>query len=128
MSEDKKEIIIAEDDKQIRELYATAFLMEGFHVVEAGNGKEVLNYLKDNRGKIKAILLDIVLPKVDGFEVLEKMGKDEEYKKIPVYVITNLENDNDKRTALGLGAKEYFKKVDWTPKRLAEKIKGLCGE
>lgn len=125
MPENKQKIIIAEDDQQIRELYVTAFLMEGFQVIEAGDGKEFMAYIKENHDKIKAVLLDIVLPKMDGFEIMEKMQNKDEYKKIPIYVITNLENDNDKRVALGLGAKEYFKKVEWTPKKLAEKIKSL---
>ena len=127
MSENRNKIIIVEDDPQIRDMYAAAFLMDGFQVIQAGDGKEFLDYLKDNNEKVKAVLLDIVLPKVDGFEVLEKMDKNDEYRKIPVYVLTNLEDSNDRRVALGLGAKEYFRKVDWTPKRLVEKIKELCG-
>ncbi|KKT94829.1 MAG: Two-component system response regulator [Parcubacteria group bacterium GW2011_GWC1_45_14] len=125
MSESRNEIVIVEDDSEIREQYAMAFLAEGLQVVKAGDGKEFLEYLKENHDKIRAVLLDIVLPKVDGFEIMERMLKNDDYKKIPIYVITNLDNAGDRSVALGLGAKEYFKKVDWTPKRLAEKIKGL---
>jgi len=127
MSENKNKILIAEDDQELREMYAAAFLMEGFQVIEACDGKELMGYVKENHEKIKAILSDIVMPKMDGFEVLEEIKNDDKYKKIPVYMLTNLDSDKDRQVALGLGANEYFRKVDWTPSKLVQKIKTLCG-
>lgn len=122
MSQDKKTILIAEDEVDLREMYTMALERADFEVLSAVNGVEALEWLDRRYTDIDLILLDIVMPGMDGFEALEKIKKDERFRKIPVLVSTNLDNDDDKQQSLGLGAKEYFVKSQHTPSELIAKI------
>jgi CheY-like chemotaxis protein len=116
--EKKVTILIAEDEEDLREMYVMALSGAGFEVLEAKNGKEALEFLAREHEKISMVLLDIVMPEMDGFETLEKMKKIEAYENIPVIISTNLDNDEDKSYAFSLGVKEYFVKSMHTPKDL----------
>lgn len=122
----KPVIIIADDEDDIRDTYELAFAYKGFTVLTARDGLEVLDLLEKQNGKVGIILSDIVMPGMDGFEVLEKIKKHELYKKIPVVVASNLENETDRKEAMRLGAFDFFEKVKWTPMKLAEKIREMC--
>lgn len=123
MAEEIKTILIAEDEEDLREMYSMALKGGGFDVLQAENGLKVFDWLEKIGGKVDLVLLDIVMPQMDGFETLEKMRKDERYRKLPVIVSTNLDNDEDRTQALGLGAKEYFVKSRHTPSELVAKVK-----
>ena len=123
MAEEHKTILIAEDEEDLREMYTVALSGGGFEVLQAKNGKEVFEWLEKVQGKVDLILLDIVMPEMDGFESLEDLKKDEKYQKIPVVVSTNLDNDEDRAQAMGLGAKDYFVKSRHTPAELVAHIK-----
>jgi CheY-like chemotaxis protein len=128
MTDDRKTVLIVEDEDDLREMYTMALSSSGLEVLQAKNGKEALEWLDRRVGRISIILLDIVMPEMDGFEALEKIKKDERFKKIPVLVSTNLDNDDDRQQALGLGAKDYFVKSKHTPTELVEKVKLVINE
>ena len=125
MIEDKKTILIAEDEEDLREMYVMTLFSAGFEVLEAVDGSEVMEHLEKNFRGVDLILLDIVMPGMDGFEALEKIKKDERFNRIPILVSTNLDNDEDRIQALRLGAMDYFVKSNHTPSELVSKINGV---
>jgi len=127
MQKDKKVILIAEDEDDLREMYTMALTNKGFEVLQAVNGIEALKFLEERYTQIDLILLDVVMPGMDGFETLGKIKKEENYKKIPVLISTNLDNDEDRAQALGGGAKEYFVKSQHTPSELVAKVIDVMG-
>lgn len=122
-AEKNKTVLIAEDEEDLREMYKQALSKEGFTVLEARNGREALAILKDNCQKVGVMSLDIVMPEMDGFETLEKIHKMENCGDIPVIIATNLDNDEDKQTAISLGVKDYFVKSQHSPREFVEIIK-----
>jgi DNA-binding response OmpR family regulator len=100
-----KKILIIEDDPFLSEMYAAKFTEDGFKTEVAINGKQGLAKVKDIHPSL--ILLDIVLPKMDGFEILKKIKEDEILKEIPVILLTNLGQKSEVEKGLALGAEEY---------------------
>ena len=128
MEQVKPVILIAEDEDDLREMYTMALSNAGFEVLQAINGQEALDWLEKRYTQINLILLDIVMPGMDGFEALEKIKKDERFRKILVLVSTNLDNDEDRSQALSMGAKDYFVKSQHTPSELVSKINATIEE
>lgn len=122
MEQDKRVILIAEDEADIREMYFMALSSKGFEVLQAKNGKEVFEWLEKKGDVVDILLLDIVMPTMDGFETLEKIKKEDKYRNIPIIISTNLDNPEDKKGALAMGANEYFVKSQHTPSELIEII------
>jgi len=106
-------VLLAEDDAFLRRMYATKFEQAGIPVVLAEDGKQAL--LLAAKHKPKLALVDILMPKVDGFEVLSRMKKDPELKSIPVVLLTNLSEVSDVARAKKLGAAEYLIKSHFLP-------------
>ncbi|MEK7202805.1 MAG: response regulator [Patescibacteria group bacterium] len=121
MLNNKKTILIVEDDLMISSIYKSKFEMDGFIVVVANNGAEGIELAKKEKPDI--IMLDIILPQVDGFSVLEKIKKDKQTKLIPVIMLTNLSTEEDAAKGKELGAIDYLIKASLTPKQISEKIK-----
>lgn len=119
--EKKPTVLIVEDDKNLIEMYRTKFEMEGFEVITSENGIKVAELAKSK--KPSAILLDIVMPEVDGFEVMKQINKDAEIKKIPVILLTNLGQEEDIKKGLAMGAVDYLIKANFTPNEVVEKVK-----
>jgi len=105
-----KTILVVEDDKFLIKAYNIKFSKAGFNVVTAMDGVSGLESAKNEEPKI--ILLDLMLPKIDGFEFLKRMSEDEKIKNIPVIILSNLGQQSDRDKALTLGAKEYLIKAD----------------
>ncbi len=105
-------ILLIDDDETLRELYRTQLRLEGFFVLTAANGKEGFVLAKEKIPNF--ILLDIVMPKMDGFETLRKLKKDKITQHIPVCMLTNLGHRDDKKEALRLGAANYIIKAEAT--------------
>ncbi|HMN19177.1 MAG TPA: response regulator [Candidatus Moranbacteria bacterium] len=116
-------ILIAEDEEDLREMYTRALEARGFEVLGAENGKEVIDILDRSAATVDLLLLDIVMPQMDGFEVLEKISKRTDIGHIPIIVSTNLDNEDDRREALSLGAADYFVKSRHTPMELADEVR-----
>ena len=112
----------------LTELYQTKLELEAFQVSIATDGKDGLALAR--RVKPDLILLDIMLPKMNGFEILKKLSEHASTKQIPVIVLTNLGGeraDSDKRLALSLGAKEFLVKTFHLPDDIVGKIKTTLG-
>ena len=116
-----KKILIIEDDSFLSEMYSTKLIQEGFETEIAINGKQGIDKIKDIKPDL--VLLDIVLPKMDGFEILESVKKDPELKNIPIVLLTNLGQKNEIEKGLSLGADEYIIKAHFTPTAVVTKIK-----
>jgi DNA-binding response OmpR family regulator len=122
MIEEKFTILIAEDEEDLREMYTIALKKSGFEVLSAENGAKALEWLEKSFAEIDLVLLDIVMPEMDGFEALEKIKQDERFLKIPILVSTNLDNDEDKKQAMDMGAVDYFVKSQHTPAELVAEV------
>lgn len=121
-----KKILILEDEEELLNLLQKKLIQEGFEVLTAKDGEEGLAKIRSNKPDL--ILLDIVMPKLDGFEVLEAMAKDESIKGMPVIIISNSGQPVEINRAMELGAKDYLIKVDFTPQDVLEKVKKQIGE
>lgn len=124
--EGNRKILLIEDDELLSELYNTKLSASGFDLESASDGEEGLKKAKEFMPDL--ILLDIVLPKKDGFEVLQALKKDEELKNIPVIAITNLGQKEEVEKGLRLGANDYIIKAHFTPTEVVAKVKKLLAE
>lgn len=121
MAENKKKILVVEDDGMISSMYKTKFAADGFEVSIADNGVIGLELAKKEKPDI--IMLDVILPRLDGFSVLEEIKKDPATKNIPVIMLTNLGTDEDRVKGEKMGALDYLVKASLTPGQVSEKIK-----
>lgn len=118
-----KKILIIEDDKFLRELTTQKLIEEGYEVEKAVDGEEGLKKIK--KYKPDLILLDLILPILDGFEVLSKAKEDPELAYIPVIIFSNLDERENMEKCLKLGAIDYLIKAHVTPGEIIEKIKNV---
>ena len=116
-------ILIIEDDPLMRRLYQKIFTFEKYEVESAEDGEEGLE--KARKVKPTLILLDVMMPKMNGLQVLEKLKADQDLKKIPVVMLTNLAGQKDAETALAKGAVKYIVKSEYEPKQVADMVKGV---
>lgn len=116
-----KKILILEDDKFLRELVKKKLVGEGFEVIEASDGEEGVKKTKEEKPDL--ILLDLILPGIDGFEVLAKVKEDPTTSSIPVIILSNLGQREEVEKGLKLGAIDYMIKAHFTPSEIVEKIK-----
>ena len=116
-----KKILVAEDDKFLVKVYESKLVKAGFEAKIAQDGEEVLEILKTFTPEI--ILLDLMMPKKDGFQVLTELKADPKLKSIPVIVTSNLSQPEDKEKALEMGAKDYIVKSDTPIQEIIDKLK-----
>jgi DNA-binding response OmpR family regulator len=121
-----KTILIIEDDNFLQGLEATKLKKEGYEVLTASNSVEAFKHI-DDKTKIDLILLDLLLPEVDGFMILEKIRDNKDFLKIPVIVFSNLSEDKDVKRATKLGISEFMVKSNFTLDELSKKVKELIG-
>lgn len=124
-AEKKKKVMIVEDDSFVMDIYETKLEKEGYSVSGANNGLEALKKLENDTELPDLILLDIIMPYMDGLEFLKKIKGEEKLKNIPIILLTNLSQKEEIDTGLGLGAKDYLIKSHFTPSEVMEKIKKL---
>lgn len=120
---DGKKILLVEDDVLLRDMYSAKFGREGYDVHKAENGSEGVKMARELKPDV--ILLDIIMPKMDGFAALKELRKKAETKDIPVILLTNLGQDQDIEKGKKLGADDYFIKANHTPTEIVEKVKAL---
>ena len=123
MAEGATKVLLVEDDKMIIDMYTLKFTQEGYDVVQAENGKDGLDLAKTSNPDI--ILLDIILPQMDGFTVLKELKADANLKDTPVVLLTNLGQDGDVKKGLELGANDYLIKANYTPSQVVDKVKSV---
>lgn len=113
-------IVLIEDDPFLSSMYVAKLEIAGFTVYAQEDGKRGLELIKNKKPQL--ILLDILLPGMDGFEVLEHVRADKETAGIPVILLTNLGQKNDVEKGLELGANDYLIKAHFTPTEVITKI------
>lgn len=122
MDTNKKKVMIVEDDEHISKVYEIKLAKDGITTILARDGEEAV--VKIIAEKPDMILLDLMVPKKDGFGVLEEIKKIPDLAKIPVIVLSNLGQQSDQERALALGANEYLVKVDYPIQDVIDKVKG----
>lgn len=116
-----KKILIVEDDKFLLKLYSEKLSREGFKIATATTGKEAINQISSSPPDL--IILDIILPGKDGFEVLSEIKLNPKTKKIPVIILTILGEDKDIKMGKELGADDYIIKTEFSVNELPGVVK-----
>lgn len=122
----KQNILIVEDDNILQEMYCEKFEMDGFKVEKAATGREGLENLEKNVPDI--ILLDILMPDMNGLEMLKEMKKNRDHRNIPVILLTNLGEskiDMDSELSFALGIKDYLIKTKHTPDDVVKRVRQI---
>ena len=120
---EKKKILLVEDDPFISEMYSTKFEKQGYACEVAMTGKDGLAKAKESMPDV--VLLDILIPEMDGFEVLSALKKDQATSAIPVMMLTNLGQKEDIEKGKALGAVSYIVKAHFTPQEVVDKVKSI---
>lgn len=123
---DAKKVLIIEDDFFIRDLYQAEAENQGLEADVAVDGKQALEKIGQNKPDI--ILLDLMLPNMDGLTVLKTVKAGDTTRDIPVVVITNVEDSEKERQALSSGASAYLLKINNTPGSIVTKVKEMLGK
>ncbi|PIZ00185.1 response regulator [bacterium (Candidatus Howlettbacteria) CG_4_10_14_0_8_um_filter_40_9] len=123
MEKDKIKILLAEDDLQLIDMYKKKFELEGFDVLLAEDGRKALEILKTETPDIA--LLDIMMPEVNGIEVLKEIRENPETKELLAVMLTNLSNESTAEEIYKYGATDYIVKSEMTPMQVADKVKEL---
>jgi len=118
----KKKIVIVEDDEHIAKVYRLKLESEGMDPIIASDGEEAVAKIFSEKPDL--VLLDLMLPKKDGFWVLDQVRQNKEFLYMPVIVLSNLWEQTDKERALVLGANDYLVKIDTTIQEVVDKIRG----
>lgn len=121
MAEKKPKILMIEDDHFFRKIYRDKLTKAGFEFIEATNGIEGTNKIMAERPDL--ILLDLILPRKNGFDVLMDIRRDRATKKIPVVILSNLGQEADVKKGLELGAQDYLVKTEVSLSEVVDKVK-----
>lgn len=117
----QKRILLVEDDVFLAGIYKKKFEVEGFKISVSDNGKKGLDDAKKNPPDL--ILLDVLLPKMDGFTVLKELKSDPATKEIPVILLTNLGQKDDVEKGIESGAEDYLIKIHFKPSEVVDKVR-----
>ena len=121
-----KVILLVDDDLTLLEMYEDRLKAEGFTIIQATNGEEALKKVREVKPSL--IILDIMMPKVNGFDVLKNIRADQEFKNTPVIILTALIQDVDRIQGKKLGATDYIVKSETMPGEIIDKIKKVLGQ
>lgn len=113
-------ILVAEDEKILIEIYSSFLKKAGHQVTVATDGEQAIFRMKEDKPDL--VLLDLRMPKKDGFEVLEERAMNDDMKKIPVIVLSGLSEERDVKRATALGANDFCNKVQVEVRPLIEKV------
>jgi DNA-binding response OmpR family regulator len=116
-------ILVVEDDKFLREMISRKLEKEGYDVYQAIDGEKGEEKIKEVKPDI--VLLDLILPGIDGFEVLERVKKDPEVAEVPIIILSNLGQKSEVERGLNLGAVDFLIKAHFTPAEIVRKIKEI---
>jgi DNA-binding response OmpR family regulator len=125
MADAKKKVLVIEDDVFLSQLLSNRLQKLGVEVLRAADGEEGLKSIKE--GQPNLVLLDLILPRMSGFEVLESIRTDPMSQNIPIIIISNLGQDSDISKGKELGAIEYFVKAKTSIDGLVEKVQEVLG-
>ena len=122
-----KTVLIIEDDEFLLGMETKKLTDKGYNILPAISSENAFKFLNDSNLNIDLILLDLLLPDVNGFEILKKIREDDKHKDKPVIVFSNLFDEEDLKKANSLGANEFLIKANFTLDELAEKVFKLIG-
>ena len=120
MSGEPRRILVAEDDRFLRKAAEMALKRQGYTVLTAADGEEALRAAQSELPDL--ILLDLIMPKLNGFDVLQALKKDAPTAHIPVIILSNLGQDRDVQQAMDAGAAAYFIKTDLSLQALVQRV------
>jgi len=123
MADKKAKILLVEDDLFMRRLYSEAFTLAGYTVTAAVDGGEGLMQIYKDIPSI--VLLDVMMPEMNGIELLEKIKADPITKHIPVIMLTNLSGKTEENNALSKGAEKYLVKSEYEPKQVVQIVEEI---
>lgn len=123
MNQSNLKILIIDDEPAVLEMYKIKLEMEGFKVLTASDGQIGIELAKRERPAV--ILLDIIMPKLNGLDVLKILKGDNATKGIHVFLLTNLPEESGKEVGTGLGATGYLVKANYEPSVLAKMLRGV---
>jgi len=116
-----EKILVVDDDKPLRELYKARLEESGFLVVEAGDGEDGLVQAMNQKPDL--IVLDLMMPKINGMDVLDILKATDETRKIPVIVVTALVHDEVRKRVIDAGALAYLTKFEYRPAKVVGVVK-----
>lgn len=125
MASKKTKILVVEDETFLVKIYSVKLKKEGYDVTLATDGEEAIKMAAETKPDL--ILLDLILPKLNGFEALEEIRKNASLKKTPVIVLSNLGQEEDIKRAESLGATDYLVKANFSIQDVVSKIKTVLG-
>jgi DNA-binding response OmpR family regulator len=117
----KQKVLMVEDDRFLRKIYRDKFTRAGFEFLEATNGQEGLNKVISEKPDL--VLLDLILPRKNGFDVLIDIKKNKNTQNIPVIILSNLAQETDIKKGIALGAEGYLVKTDLSLSEVVNKVK-----
>ncbi len=120
---EEKSVLIVDDDPSLLDMYVERIKKEGAIVLEASDGEGAIQMAKENHPAV--ILLDIMMPKINGFEVLKNLKSDSDTAKIPIVILTALADDQKRREALSIGAVDFIVKSETLPIDVVEKLRKI---
>ena len=120
---DGEVVLVVDDDLTLRELYSERLKQEGYAVIESDNGDDAIKKAKDQLPSL--IILDIMMPKTNGIDVMNKLRTDESTKKIPIIVLTALVQEVDKIKSIMTPNDAYLVKSEQMPKDVIDKVNGI---
>ncbi len=123
MDDNKKKVLLVEDDSMIVEMYKLRLEEEGFIILTTDKGSKAIEMAAKEQPAI--VLLDIILPEIDGFTILRSIKSANSTKNIPVVLLTNLSQESDRQKGAQLGAADYFVKAQHTPADIMNEIKKI---
>jgi DNA-binding response OmpR family regulator len=120
----KKNIFIIEDDISLAGAMQTQFNLAGFGTeINRGNEEDIEALINEvKKADADIVILDLILPKLDGFEIIKKIREDEEISDIYIFIFTDVSDEDSKARGLRMGANQYFIKEDFSPEEFAEKV------
>ncbi len=119
-------ILVVEDDNFLREMVCRKLKKEGYEVVSTMDGEEGIEKIKEEKPDL--VLLDLILPGINGYKVLEEVKAEPEVKETPVIILSNLGQNDEINKGLNLGATDFLIKAHFTPPDVIDKIKEIIGE
>jgi len=118
-----KKILIIEDDKFLRDLISRKIMMEGYEALEAADGESGVEIAVKEKPDL--VLLDLILPGINGFQALEKIKNNQVSSKVPVIILSNLAQKEDIEKGMKMGAVDYLIKAKFTPNEIVGKIRSI---
>jgi DNA-binding response OmpR family regulator len=122
---EKRKVLIADDDNDLRGMTKEFFESENFDVIEASNGEDALRLALEEKPDL--ILTDIIMPKMDGVELMQKVREDEWGKNVPIIALSNVDTSEGIAKAMDSNVTTYLVKNNWKLEEIVEKVKEKLG-